>query len=555
MARVESETAATFPEHWHANVPPGPPLSFDRNHFPFPVSPLFASTMGPAFAAGVTAAFQALHLPMHDVVVAERNHYLFYRWATREPATGPEDRATVDRPPASPQRMIERMMESWQGKHLPRIQDHLRRLEELELATATPAEIDRHLNEAQAIHEDLWRIHMTVTELATQSLEQFDELYAELFGKEPSDGHDLLVGGLSETVKTGIGLFDLASQARELGLAGLLLETAPEALVSALEGSDAGRDFLGSLNTYLDAYGLRQNLFEFATPTWQEDPSLALASIRNYLQTGLDARSEQVAVARSAETALNAARERLAAYPEPVRAQFESMVKLGREGAFLREEHNYFIDQRGTALLRLFYLKAGKRFVEDGSFDVADDVFMLDIDELRRALTDPAADADDSLRRLVAQRRAEMAVAATLTPPPFLGESPASSPAVGDTEDGAGIPGGLPESVEEAVGLHGMAGSKGKVTGIARVVRTLNETGSLQPGEILVTISTLPQWTPLFGVVAAVVTETGGPLSHCAIAAREYGVPAVVGVAGATTVIRTGQVVTVDGSRGVVVVG
>ena len=70
MDSVGVETSATFPADWHAQVPPGPPLSFDRTHFPLPVSPLFSSTMGPAFAAGATAAFRALPLPMHDVVVA-----------------------------------------------------------------------------------------------------------------------------------------------------------------------------------------------------------------------------------------------------------------------------------------------------------------------------------------------------------------------------------------------------------------------------------------------------------------------------------------------------
>jgi pyruvate,water dikinase len=308
------------------------------------------------------------------------------------------------------------------------------------------------------------------------------------------------------------------------------------------------------LSAFLDAFGQRQNLFEYAAPTWREDPSFALAIIRNYLQTGLDARSEQEAIARSAAIALNAARERLAAYPEPVRDQFESMVKLGREGAFLHEEHNYFIDQRGTALLRLFYLKVGQRIVDAGSFDVAEDVFMLDIDELHLALNAPKGGADsDSLRRLVEGRRVEMAVAATLTPPPSLGEAPASSLAVGDGHE-AGILGSSPGSVDDVAGLRGMAGSKGKVTGIARVARTLDEAGSLQPGEILVTISTLPQWAPLFGVAAALVTETGGPLSHCAIAAREYGIPAVVGVPEVTRRITTGQRITVDGATGVVTI-
>jgi pyruvate,water dikinase len=97
-----------------------------------------------------------------------------------------------------------------------------------------------------------------------------------------------------------------------------------------------------------------------------------------------------------------------------------------------------------------------------------------------------------------------------------------------------------------------MGGAKGKVTGVARVATTLDEARNVQPGEILVTITTLPPWTPLFGVVAAVVTETGGPLSHCAIVAREYGIPAVVGVPGATQRITTGQRISVDGAAGTV---
>jgi pyruvate,water dikinase len=87
---------------------------------------------------------------------------------------------------------------------------------------------------------------------------------------------------------------------------------------------------------------------------------------------------------------------------------------------------------------------------------------------------------------------------------------------------------------------------------VARVVQTLEEAKALQPGEILVTVTTMPAWTPLFGAAAAVVTETGGALSHCAIVAREYGIPAVVGAFGATRAIKTGQVISVDGTNGTV---
>lgn len=111
-----------------------------------------------------------------------------------------------------------------------------------------------------------------------------------------------------------------------------------------------------------------------------------------------------------------------------------------------------------------------------------------------------------------------------------------------------------PSRVPESGRVFGMSGSRGVISGPARVARTLDEARAVRPGEILVAVTTMPPWTPLFGVAAAVVTETGGPLSHCAVVAREYGIPAVVGASGATAAIRTGQRVTVDGGSGVVTI-
>jgi pyruvate,water dikinase len=92
------------------------------------------------------------------------------------------------------------------------------------------------------------------------------------------------------------------------------------------------------------------------------------------------------------------------------------------------------------------------------------------------------------------------------------------------------------------------------VTAPARVALTLADAADLQPGEVLVCPTTAPPWTPLFATAAAVVTDTGGILSHCAVVAREYGIPAVVGTGVATKRIRTGQRVTVDGSAGTVTI-
>ena len=100
--------------------------------------------------------------------------------------------------------------------------------------------------------------------------------------------------------------------------------------------------------------------------------------------------------------------------------------------------------------------------------------------------------------------------------------------------------------------LSGNAAAPGVIRGPVRVIHTLEQAGQLQPGEVLVTRATLPPWTPLFATAAAVITEVGGVLSHSAIMAREYRIPAVLGVSNATILLATGQKVEVDGSAGLV---
>ena len=112
---------------------------------------------------------------------------------------------------------------------------------------------------------------------------------------------------------------------------------------------------------------------------------------------------------------------------------------------------------------------------------------------------------------------------------------------------------GMPPAPRSPAGeIHGSSGSAGKVRGTARIIGSIAEAGRLAPGDILVAETTAPPWTPLFATVAAVVTDTGGVLSHCAVVAREYGIPAVVGTQVATIAITDGQTIEVDGDAGIV---
>jgi pyruvate,water dikinase len=179
--------------------------------------------------------------------------------------------------------------------------------------------------------------------------------------------------------------------------------------------------------------------------------------------------------------------------------------------------------------------QAGGLLVDRGALDAADDAFLFRFDELIAALDEPAP---TGLRDRVRERR-EVLHRDAARRPPFLMTSDGEIPTLPVRTD-------LPPGA-----LAGTAASAGVVEGVARVILD-PATEVLQDGEILVAPHTDPGWTPLFIHAAGLVTEVGGLITHGSVVAREYGIPAVVSVAQATSRIRTGQRIRVDGSRGIV---
>jgi pyruvate,water dikinase len=550
------EQTTAFPREWYLETGDGPAFYFDPMHFPFPVAPLTDSAVNAAFEAGFTAAAHEMNTPITEVQARGVNWFSFYRFVRKQPASEDEARAMGERAEATAKQEIGRLGERWEHEHLPALKAHLQRLAEMEEAVgnATASATVALIDEAQAVHRELWTIHFRIAIPMILAMQLYDELYADLFGGPESDAHALLRGVWSESVKAGLGLYDLTAAAKELGLESIIRDTPSIRLVATLEGSDAGRALLAKLREYLETYGLRLDLFDLATPTWREQPEIPLSSVRTYLLTGRDERAEYEAIGRSAEAAISAARAQLASYPEAVRGQFEAMLHAARTASFLQEEHNFYIDQQGLSRLRLFFLGIGRALVAKGILERDDDIFIFTLDELRDLVTDTGeANRADDARALARTRRTELEIARTLTPPAFIGEPSAEPPPDNPMARANNrFFGGPPQQAEATNELKGNAGSRGVVTGPAKIARTLEEATALQPGDILIAVTTMPAWTPLFGIAAAVVTETGGPLSHCAIVAREYGIPAVVGVHGATRLIADGQQVTVDGARGVV---
>ncbi len=220
--------------------------------------------------------------------------------------------------------------------------------------------------------------------------------------------------------------------------------------------------------------------------------------------------------------------------------RFEELLTAARAIGPLTETHNYWIDRMAQASLRRFVVRVGHRLAEAGSIATASDVFHLRRDEvpdlLRRAGGSRAVDPRDS--------PLDLARFATTRPPRRVGK-PAED-GEGDRFDGVRIASTEPDE------LRGTGASAGVVRGPARVTLTQADFEAVRPGDIIVCPSSNPSWVPLFAIAGGLITNTGGVLSHAAVVAREFALPAVVGTGDATTRIADGRLVEIDGSSGIV---
>jgi rifampicin phosphotransferase len=200
--------------------------------------------------------------------------------------------------------------------------------------------------------------------------------------------------------------------------------------------------------------------------------------------------------------------------------------------------------------VRATFLEVGRRMTRRGSLVKAEDIFYVEYGELRTDRSD--------LAELVTQRRSRRERQKRLAPPPYI--PTLSDPAWGSDRSWRLFSSSLGETVlrrglEERNGkqtIVGTPGSPGRARGNARVITGPDDFQRFQPGDVLVAHTTTPIWTPLFNIASAAVTEVGGPFSHAAIVAREFGIPLVNGALDATRLIADGMPVEVDGSAGVV---
>lgn len=296
--------------------------------------------------------------------------------------------------------------------------------------------------------------------------------------------------------------------------------------------------FRRRLEAFLEEFGHRgTSEWDLRIPRWREDQSWILDVVRANLEGVRPGGIEELR-RRQGETAEQARREVFARVPRILRGYLRRLLAGASRETVQREMARSTL-ARVVGLGRVVALECARRLVARGLLRVVDDVFFLTWDELQGVLT--GEDDGGGLAARVRDRRARHVELEILAPPDYLEEdSPHRS---------------APEWTRDGRTLAGLGVAAGRAAGPARLVRSPGEGGRLLEGDVLVAPATDPAWTPLFLRASALVMETGGIISHGAIVAREYGIPAVINVPGVLQVVADGSPVLVDGDAGTVRIG
>ncbi len=293
-------------------------------------------------------------------------------------------------------------------------------------------------------------------------------------------------------------------------------------------------EFARRFERFIEDHGHREMDMDYYQPTWSGQPWVVLDSVALMLQSKSDRTPQQVAREQRIKCA-EAELQLFNALPENLRFFFRELIRLARAYTTL-DDLEHYQTTRVNPVAREAGLELGKRFVDSGILEAAEDVFFLRRDELAE-LVGGFPDVDDSdCRQRVQQAKTAYEAAGRAAPAWTLDDVAAT---VTSVDDGA---------------LCGLPGSPGKVTAPCFLVREPSDFGRFPPQSVIVARTTNPAWTPLFYSAVGLITESGGPLSHGAVTAREMQLPAVMSVRGVMSRLRDGQTVTVDGSRGTVVV-
>lgn len=442
---------------------------------------------------------------------------------------------------------LETMPAEWAADLRPGQQREIARYAALDLAAMDDAALFAHLEELADFYARSLQLHFTLFIPHAVGLHELAVACEDLLGWGLAKTIGLLQGLSNTSTASTDDLEPLACLAAKSAVTrGLIEERVPDILARLTE---VDPPVAAGLRRYLQFWGLRPIGPEPGCPTLAERPHLVTDMLADLLRGDerRDQSRDRLALIEEAQAQLSG----------PARQRFDTALAFAERVYPLREDNVLFTDQLPVGLLRRVALEAGRRLVEQGGLARAEDAVMLTADELREAL-----ETGRNLRPVVVQRRAEHAWVRATPGPMLYGPAPGKSPDLrGLPAPSRRINGALlwamdheltPPPASSGTTVTGIGVSPGVYRGRVRVITSPDQLHLLRAGEVLVCPTTQAAWMMVFRRAGAIVADTGSVLSHTAIVAREFSLPAVVAAANATTRLRDGEEVIVDGTIGTV---
>jgi len=404
------------------------------------------------------------------------------------------------------------------------------------------------LEDAIDIHDRHWKIHWMLNFAQLSATLNLRAVVQEVRGKVD----DALLGRLQnsaadrnwDAIETLWKIKEKAKKDKKLAEA-FASGTGME-IHAALSKIAEGKKLIEDVAAYQREFGWHAVWsHEFIFPSRYEEAGPVLDVIKGYIESDYD---YPTAVKALADDIAAASKELLEGLGGEALEKMKAANDINLKMAPLTPDHHFYIDQGTNQHVRVVLICIGRKLVAEGVLDEPDDVIFLKYNELRYLLGDLK---NYDARSIVKKRRQERLESYKLRPADFIGTA---------TESQLAFPylnlWGFPEKLQRTEAgkgqVTGLAASPGVVEGVARVVMTIDEFDDVKPGDIMVCQMTNPAWTPLFAVISGIVTDAGGVVSHPAVMAREFGIPAVIGTSVATLKIKTGDRIRVDGTKGLV---
>ena len=284
---------------------------------------------------------------------------------------------------------------------------HLQHWEAFDPASSTLSQLVDALDDSVERTRRLYEIHFLIWLPFMAAISLFDDFYRDVLGGVSEfDAYRLLQGFDNKTVESGRALWQLSRRALQVAAVRAVLEQEPaEAVTAALEETPEGRRFLDLLDEYLQTWGQRGDRWGWSFPSWIEDPTPVIRTLKDYVrQPDRDLEGEMAAQVAEREQLVSAARERLRSHPPDVVNRFEFLLKAAQKAIVLTEDHSHWIDFRCMYHLHRISLEVGRRLSAAGVVDRPDDVFLLTLEELARhsariAPAEPAGPDSSQTRR------------------------------------------------------------------------------------------------------------------------------------------------------------